>query len=220
PPPPPSKITTTRLQKLTCHFHSFDMKLALLLLGTLSVADAVFFAKSMQKREKEDFRPKLPFFANCTKEDIRAFFSITKNKTLQKKEVEERVREWAEARGNQTLDLYTNYINDLEFKKEAAFKILKLVTVELPEMLQKFHEARENMTMTGEEEEKRMLHIIDSYSLATRQAFIHLIGIYYPKGVSDNKRKPFIPSPRKNGENRNKGPYGQKVKIPIEEEAL
>ncbi|GMS86954.1 hypothetical protein PENTCL1PPCAC_9129, partial [Pristionchus entomophagus] len=93
------------------------------------------------------------------------------------------------------------------------------VTVELPEMLPKFHEAREEMRMTGEEEQKRMLHIMDSYSLATSQAFIHLKDIYYPNGVNANQRKPLTSSPRKR-ENSNKGTNGQKTKIPIEMRAL
>ncbi|GMS86834.1 hypothetical protein PENTCL1PPCAC_9009, partial [Pristionchus entomophagus] len=219
PPPPPSKITSTRLQKLSCHFHSFNMKLLLFLLGAVTVAGAIFFSKILQKQEKEEILHKLPFLANCSKEVIRDFFSITKNKTLMKKDKEERMREWAEARGNSTLGLYTNYIKEMEFKMEAAIKILKLVTVELPEMLHKFHEAREDMRMTGEQEQKRMLHIMDSYSLATSQAFIHLIDIYYPNVVNANQRKPFTPSPRKR-ENSNKGTNGQKTKIPIEMRAL
>ncbi|GMS86841.1 hypothetical protein PENTCL1PPCAC_9016, partial [Pristionchus entomophagus] len=130
------------LQKLSCHFHSFDMKLLRFLLGAVTVASAIFFSK---KQEKEEILHKLPFLSNCSKEVIREFLSITKNKTLMKKDKEERMREWAEARGNSTLVSRTNYIKDMEFKMEVAIKILKLVTVELPEMLHKFHEAREDM---------------------------------------------------------------------------
>ncbi|GMR47268.1 hypothetical protein PMAYCL1PPCAC_17463 [Pristionchus mayeri] len=198
------------------------MRQAVFLLVALTLADAVFFAKSMQKKEKkEEFRPKLPFFANCTSEEIREFFSITRNKSLPKKEVEERTREWAEERGNETLVVYTEYIAELKKRKENAFLVLKQVFNKLPEMLERYDEAREDMDITGEEEEKKLARILNAYSLETRNAFVYLITHHYPRGVNDTKRKPFIPSPRKNGENRNKGPYGKKEeKIPVEEEAL
>ncbi|GMT22766.1 hypothetical protein PFISCL1PPCAC_14063 [Pristionchus fissidentatus] len=198
------------------------MKLALVLLFSLTVTQSVFFAKSMQKRVKEDFKPRLPFFANCTSDEIHEFFSITKNRTLPKHEVMDRTRQWAEKRGNETLEIYSTYVKTLDQKKDAAFKMLSTIANDLPKLLQKYHEIRVDLSISGEEEDTQLFKLFDLYSESTKAAFIQLVSAHYPRGINEAKKTPFIGAPRKNGESRNRGPYGHKdtKNKTMEEEAL
>lgn len=72
-------------------------------------------------------------------------------------------------------------LSPIRVAKEHVFHLPSLVSPFIPKGF-----------LSGEDEEKRMLRILDSYSTATRNAFVYLISQHYPRSINDNKRKPFI----------------------------